>query len=524
MKVSRVSEMRNLDKTAIEDFGIKDELLMENAGGAVYSVILNEYGIRDKKFVVICGGGNNGGDGFVVARKVHSNGGAVKVFILGDQNKFKGAAKLNLDIVSRLPIEIRQIESIESIKMDITHSDAIIDAIFGTGLTRDVEGLYSDVIELVNQSGKKVFSIDIPSGVHGDTGKVMGRAVKADYTVTFGLPKVGNILFPGYELCGKLFVTHISFPPLIYDTGSIKIEINDSLVLPVREKNAHKGYFGEVLFIAGAANYFGAPYFAALSFMKAGGGYSRLAAPASITPFIANKGSEIVFIPQKETGSGSISLENKVELLELSEKMDMVVLGPGLSLDEETRKLAIELTRDVNKPLLLDGDGITALCNDLGIITQRKTETILTPHMGEMSRITGMSVSEIEASKIDILQRTARDLNSMIVLKGAHSLIGCPDEQVYVNMTGNCGMATAGSGDVLTGTIAAMFGLGLSVRDAVRKGVFIHGFSGDLAAESKGEDGITAQDILEYLPLAMKIDREGLDKERRSRYGVAYVI
>jgi hydroxyethylthiazole kinase-like uncharacterized protein yjeF len=353
---------------------------------------------------------------------------------------------------------------------------------------------------------------------------VMGRAVKADYTVTFGLPKIGNMLFPGYELCGKLFVTHISFPPIIYDTGSIKIEVNDPLLLPARNKNAHKGYFGEVLFIAGAASYFGAPYFAALSFLKAGGGYSRLAAPASITPFIANKGIEIVFVPQKETGSGSISLENRTDLLELSEKMDMVVLGPGLSLDEETRKLAMELTRDINKPLLLDGDGITALCNDLEIIKQRKTETILTPHMGEMSRITGISVTDIEASKIDILQRTARDLNSIIVLKGAHSLIGYPNEQVYINMTGNCGMATAGSGDVLTGTIAAMFGLGFSVRDAVRKGVFIHGFSGDLAAESKGEDGITAQDILECLPLAMKMDREGLDKDRRNRYVGAQVI
>ncbi len=524
MKVSRVSEMRNLDKTAIEDFGIHDELLMENAGGAVYSVILNEYGIKDKKFVVISGVGNNGGDGFVVARKIHSNGGAVKVFVLGDEKKFAGAAKLNLDIISRLPFEIRQIESIESVKMDVSHSDAVVDAIFGTGLTRDIEGLYAEVIELINESGKKVFSVDIPSGVHGDTGKVMGRAVKADYTVTFGLPKIGNMLFPGYELCGKLFVTHISFPPSIYETDSIKIETNDPLVLPARAKSAHKGYFGEVLFIAGAASYFGAPYFAALSFMKAGGGYSRLAAPASMIPFIANKGSEIVFVPQKETASGSISLENKAELLELSEKMDMVVLGPGLSLDEETRKLAMELTRDINKPLLVDGDGITALCNDLKIIKQRKTETILTPHMGEMSRITGMSVPEIEANKIDTLQKTARDLNSIVVLKGAHSLIGYPGEQVYINMTGNCGMATAGSGDVLTGTIAAMFGLGLFARDAVRKGVFMHGFSGDLAAENQGEDGLTAQDILDYLPLAMKMDRAGLDKKRRNLYTGAYIV
>ena len=518
MKVSTVSEMRELDRTAAEKFGIKEELLMENAGQATYSVISKEFGIKDKKFLVFCGVGNNGGDGFVIARKIHSNGGEAKVFILGDQNKFKGVAKMNLDIVSVLPIEIKQIESIESIKKDVTHCDAIVDAIFGTGLMRDVEGMYRDVIELVNASGKTVFSVDIPSGVSGDTGKIMGMALKADFTVTLGLPKIGNMLFPGYDMGGKLYITHISFPPSIYNKDSLKVEINHPLRLPLRDKNTHKGNFGDVLFIAGASSYFGAPYFAALSFMKAGGGYSRLAAPASITPFIANKGSEVVFVPQKETASGSICLENKGALLELSEKVDMVVLGPGLSLEEETQQLARELAKEINKPLLIDGDGLTALSTELLIIRKRKQETILTPHLGEMSRITKVSKGEIDTNKIDILQRTAKELNAIIVLKGAHSLIGYPDERVFINLTGNPGMASAGSGDVLTGTIAAMFGLELSVHDAVRKGVFIHGFSGDLAAGDKGEDGITAQDILDYLPLAMKIDREGLNKTLRERY------
>jgi len=524
MKVSRVSEIRALDRTAIEEFGIVEELLMENAGHAVYFVLLKEFGIRDKTFLVFSGAGNNGGDGFVVARKIHSNGGAVKVFILGDQNKFKGAAKTNLDIVSRLPIEVRRLESIEAVKMDVAHCDGIVDAILGTGLTRDVEGLYRDVVELINESGKTVFSVDIPSGVHGDTGQVMGAAVKADYTVTFGLPKMGNMLFPGYDLCGRLYVSHISFPPSMHNADSLKVEINRPVKLPPRDISGHKGDFGEVLFIAGASGYFGAPYFAALSFLKAGGGYSRLAAPAAITPFIASKGSEIVFVPQQETGSGSIALQNKRALLELSERMDMVVLGPGLSLEEETQQLTRELAREIKKPLLIDGDGITALCKDLPIIKEREAETILTPHLGEMSRITKMSVREIDANKIDVLQRTARELNAVIVLKGAHSLIGYPDERVFINMSGNPGMATAGSGDVLTGTIAAMFGLGLSLQDAVRKGVFMHGLSGDLAAEDKGEDGITAQDILDYLPLAVKMDREGLNETLGDRYAGARVV
>jgi hydroxyethylthiazole kinase-like uncharacterized protein yjeF len=518
MKVATVTEMRNLDRTAVEEFGIIEELLMENAGEATYYVILKEFGIKGKTFIIFCGAGNNGGDGFVVARKIHSNGGHVKVFILGDRNKFKGAARRNLEIITRLPVEVRAVESIESIRTDVSHCDAVVDAIFGTGLMRHVEGFYGEVIRLINASGKTVFSVDIPSGVNGDTGEVMGVAVWADYTVTFGLPKIGNTLFPGYDHCGRSYVTHISFPPEIYESESLRIQINLPPPTPLRNKSGHKGDFGEVLFIAGASNYFGAPYFAGQSFLKAGGGYSRLAAPRSITPFIANKGSEIVFVPQRETAHGSISFENKRDLLDLCQKMDMVVLGPGLSLDEETQRLARELTREITCPLLIDGDGITAVCEDLEIIRAREWETVLTPHLGEMSRITNMSVSDIDADKINILQRYAGELNAIIVLKGAHTLIGYPDERVFVNMTGNPGMATAGSGDVLTGTIAAMFGQGLPLSDAVRKGVFMHGFSGDLAAEDKGEDGITAQDILEFLPLAVKMDREGLDSRFRARY------
>ena len=508
MKISSVQEMRGLDKAAVAEYGISEDLLMENAGYASYMAIQKEVGIAGKRFAIFCGVGNNGGDGFVVARKIHSAGGGAKIFILGDMEKFKGVARLNLEIVKKLPVEIEQFESTESVRMAVAHSDAVIDAIFGTGLTRDVQGLYRDCIGMINKSGKIVFSLDIPSGVNGDTGGIMGTAVEADCTVTFGLPKIGNILYPGYDLCGKLYVTHISFPPALYDHDTIKVETNEPPGLPLRDSAGHKGDFGEALFIAGASSYFGAPYFAALSFMKAGGGYARLAAPRSMTPFIANKGSEIVFIPQEETEEGSIAYKNSDALLGLSDKMDVVILGPGISLAEETRKLAQVLAKRIEKPLIIDGDGITALCEDLEIIKGRRGATILTPHMGEMSRITGKGIGEIENNKIALIQETAKELGAIIVLKGAHSIIGYPDGRVCINLSGNSGMATAGSGDVLTGTIAAMHGLGLSIEDAARKGVFIHGFSGDLAACEKGEDGMTAQDILDYLPLAVKRDRE----------------
>ena len=272
MKVSTVAQMRNLDRSATEEFGISEDLLMENAGEAVHFVMLKEFGIKNKKFVVFCGTGNNGGDGFVVARKIHSNGGEATIFLLDDETKYKGVAKRNFEIVSKLPIEISRVSSVESLKSAVVHCDAVVDAMFGTGLVREVGGVYKEIIQVINESKKTVFSVDIPSGINGDTGEVMGIAVKADYTITFGLPKIGNMLFPGYDHCGKLYVSHISFPPSLYDTDSTKVQINSPVELPERDKNAHKGDFGEVLFIAGASSYLGAPYFAALSFLKAGGG------------------------------------------------------------------------------------------------------------------------------------------------------------------------------------------------------------------------------------------------------------
>jgi hydroxyethylthiazole kinase-like uncharacterized protein yjeF len=302
------------------------------------------------------------------------------------------------------------------------------------------------------------------------------------------------------------------------------VAINNPVELPERAKNTHKGSYGKVLFIAGSASYLGAPYFSALSFLKAGGGLSYLATPKSISPFIAAKGSEIVFVPQKETASGSIALENKDELLEFSRTVDMVVLGPGLSLAEETQELVRKLIPKIDKPLLIDGDGITAVADDLGRIGRRGAPTILTPHLGEMSRIAKMEISEINKNKIDILQSTAKKLNAIIVLKGAHSLIGYPDGSLFVNVSGNSGMATAGSGDVLTGTIAAMYGLGLALEEAVRIGVFVHGFSGDMAAVDRGEDGITAQDILDYLPEAVKLYRDNFAEIAENLYESIFVV
>jgi hydroxyethylthiazole kinase-like uncharacterized protein yjeF len=523
MKVSRVGEMRAMDQAAITQFGIAAQLLMENAGHAAYFALKNEFEIQNKYTLIFCGSGNNGGDGLVLARKIHANGGHVHVVLLGDPDKYRGPAKTNLEIISRMPIGIGDLGDSSAVREWISNCDLIVDAIFGTGLTRDVEGPYRAVIEWINASHKPVLSIDIPSGIHGDTGQVMGVAIKADLTVTFGLPKLGNMLSPGYEHGGKLFVSHISFPPSLYQSDALKAAINQPIELPPRDVAGHKDTYGTLLTIGGSSSDLEAPFFTALSFLKAGGGYSHLAAPKSIPPFIANKGDEIALVPQDETTSGSISHTNKDSLLELIEDMDMVALGSGLSLQEDTQRLARELAREIHKPLLIDGDGIKALCADPEILRKRKSPTILTPHLGEMSWITSKPLKEIDERKVDALQEAAASLNAILVLKGTHSIIGYPDQRVFINLSGNSGIAIAGSGEVLTGAIAAMYCLGLSPEDAVRQGAFIHGLAGDLAAQASGEDGMTAQDILDHLPPAITACREGY-RELAERYAGAREI
>ncbi|MGY0287296.1 MAG: NAD(P)H-hydrate dehydratase [Candidatus Methanodesulfokora washburnensis] len=515
MKVCTVEEIRRIDSRAAEDYGIGYDLLMENAGNALYFVILREIGVSKKTFTVIAGQGNNGGDALVVARKLHSNSAKVRVFILGDPEKYRDPARKNYGIVKKMGIElyvIRGDDELNLLRSSLRESDGVVVGIFGTGLSREITGIHRSVIEEVNKCGKIIFSVDIPSGIGGDDGKVYGVAVKSNYTVTFGLPKVGNLLYPGYDYCGKLYVSHISYPPELYN--DIKIEINEPVQPPPRVRWGHKGTFGKLLTVAGAKNYYGAPMLSSLSFLKAGGGYSRLAAPESIIPFIASRASEVVYIPLKETEEGSISRENEGKILELSKEQDIMIIGPGTSLNKETQELMRNLARKLEKPVIIDGDGLTAISMDLSSIKGRKNPTVLTPHLGEMARLTGKRIEEVQ-NNIDLLRKACEDLNAYIVLKGAHSLIGYPDGRVYINMSGNPGMATAGSGDVLTGTIAALYCLGLEIGDAVRTGVFVHGLAGDIAAEKIGEDGMTSVDIMNYLPDAMRMLRSDLSKIMR---------
>ncbi len=503
MKICRVNQMREMDQRAISEYGIPQELLMENAGVATYIAIKDVFGPDKKSVTLFCGIGNNGGDGLVVARKLNSLGWNPEIILLGDARKYNGSAKTNFDIITKIGIKIISFEQKSEVYESLATADLIVDALLGTGLDREVAGDFQECINLINESEIPVISIDIPSGINGNNAGVMGVAVQSDITVTYGLPKIGNILFPGYSYGGKLFTTYISFPPELYTHSGLNIQINEPQPLPERPMDSHKGSCGKVLFIAGSANYMGAPYFSALSFLKAGGGLSYLATPESVAPHIATTGQEIVLVPLKSTSTGSLSLENLTDIQAAADQCDMVVIGPGLSLNSDTKKLVQMVTAELEKPLLIDGDGLTAISENLQVLQSRSAPTILTPHPGEMSRMVDLPISDIENQRIDLLIEKAAEWNSTIVLKGAHSQIASPDGQIYINLSGNAGMATAGSGDVLTGTIAAMFGIGFDIVSAVRMGVFIHGLAGDLAAEDTGEDGLVASDIMNYLPEAL---------------------
>lgn len=525
MKISTVEEMRALDRAAMSRFGIPELLLMENAGLAACAAIEEAMPVKGRHILILCGVGNNGGDGLVVARKLHSRGALVRIVILGSPGGFHGAARSNLEICERLPLQRILLRDPGDLAPHLPWADLVVDGIFGTGLSRPVDGLHKEVIEAVNRSGKPVCSLDIPSGIHGDTGRPMGTAIQASFTVTFGLPKLGNLLYPGFEHCGRLLTTHISFPPSLMEEADLRCEVNDPPPLPRRPLTAHKGTMGDVLFIAGAGAYYGAPYLSAYAFLKAGGGYSRLAAPKSMLGAIAGNAPELVFVPLRETDKGSPALEGNGELLcQGARKADMVVMGPGLSLDEETQALMRGLIGEIPCPLLLDGDGLTAMVGHLEAIAGRQAPTVLTPHPAELARLLGVRTQDILDQPVKTVRKAAADTRAVVVLKGAHSLVCVPDGRVFLNMTGNPGMATAGSGDVLTGTIAAMLGLGLPIPDAVRKGVFLHGVAGDLAARALGEDGITARDILEALPGALKAEREGSSVGPREGYRLRTIL
>ncbi len=511
MKITTVEQMRELDRRAVGEHRIPELVLMENAGLGAVEALARELApapVAGRRVVILCGPGNNGGDGFVVARQLHARGARVRVSILADPERYGGAAADNLRALRTLDVPCATPRDGTRVAEQLAAADLAVDALLGTGLTRDVGGLLAEAVEALNRWDGPVLSLDIPSGIQGDTGAVRGVAVQARATVTFGLPKRGNLLYPGAGHGGRLYVTRISFPPELIDACPAATSVLRPSELPRRPEHGHKGSFGVGLTVAGAAAYYGAPAFAAEAFLRAGGGYSRLAAPEVVCRTVATRVPELVFHPQPAGAAGAMGPEARAGILELADRADAVVLGPGLSLEDGAQRLVRDLVAGVRAAVVVDGDGLTALAGDPACLEGRKGPTVLTPHPGEMARLVGCTVPELLADPVPRLQAACRDLGCAIVLKGAHSLVGDPDGSVRINLTGNDGLATAGSGDVLSGTIASLLARGLGATEAAATGVFLHGLAGDLAAEAIGADGMTARDVLEWLPEAVRSLRE----------------
>jgi NAD(P)H-hydrate epimerase len=499
--------MQEIDRRAIEEFGIPGLTLMENAGRSCVDEIVAEFGLAGRA-LVLAGKGNNGGDGFVIARLLSQRGWSVKVVVLADRVQIGGDAAINLE---KLPFEMttfctREGQLPEHHKNDIFEADVIVDALIGTGLCSDVTGIYLEAIDLVNTSRRPVLSVDIPSGIDGTTGQILGTAVRARITVTFAFAKLGHVLFPGAEETGRLVISDIGIPAELMETASGYDFLDIETIRPLlhrRDRMAHKGQFGHCLIIAGSTGKTGAAALSANSAVRTGSGLVTLAVAESIHTVLEMKTTEVMTSPLPDSGSGHLTNSAFPAIEKLLAGKDAVAIGPGLDRRPGTYALVQTLVEAITVPLVIDADGLNALAEEITVLNRKKSKLlILTPHPGEMARILGTSIHDVEQNRISLAMEFARKYGVYLVLKGARTIIATPDGTVAINGSGNPGMGSGGMGDVLTGVIVSLLGQGYSARDTCRLGVFIHGYAADLVAKEKGEIGINATDVHERLPCA----------------------
>lgn len=509
MRVVTAHTMQEIDRQTIEEHGISGLTLMENAGRCCVEEIIAEFGLKGtNRAVIMAGKGNNGGDGYVIARLLSQKGWKVKVLILAERDQISGDAAVNLD---KLPLNMINFCAHEgqlpALHMEeIVQADLIVDALFGTGLRSDITGVFLEAIELLNTSGRPILSVDIPSGIHGTTGRILGDAIRAYITVTFAFAKLGHVLYPGAEHTGRLIIADIGIPQKLMECAPGYDFLNDESLRPLlrrRDRMAHKGHFGHCLIISGSTGKTGAAALCANSAVRAGSGLVTLAVAESLHSILEIKTTEAMTVPLPDSGCGYLTSDAFSVLEKLLAGKDAVALGPGLALQPGTVTLVQKLIETISAPLVLDADALNALAEDLTVLRRKKSANIiLTPHPGEMGRLLGTSIPDVEAIRISVAQEFASNYGIHLVLKGARTIIASPDGAAAINSSGNPGMATGGMGDVLTGIIVSLLGQGYSTSDACRLGVFIHGFAADMVAEDKGEIGISAGDVQEMLPYA----------------------
>jgi hydroxyethylthiazole kinase-like uncharacterized protein yjeF len=499
--------MKKIDHWAIKEFGIPGSVLMENAGRGCVDVLETYFELDGLRVLIVCGKGNNGGDGFVLARHLQNRGAEVKTTLLGSARELKGDALLNYKLAKNGGSDITEVRRFVKLKKlyEGFHPEVIVDAIFGTGFTGTPKGLYYGAIEFINRTDTFVFSIDIPSGISGDDGQFSKSCIIADITATMCLPKRGNYLYPGRAFSGDLYTIDIGIPYASIDPGFPRvIEYDDvAQLLPYRPPDGNKGTFGQVLMIAGARGFSGAAAMAAHSALRTGAGLVRLAAPQGIMDVLESKLLEVVKVPLEQTPEETISKDAIHTVTPFLKNSQAVVIGPGITTNHETARFQNEILTRITKPLIIDADAINIIAGDLSILRKIKAPFIMTPHPGELARLIKLSPKQINERRIDLTREYAQEFNCVLVLKGAPTVIAAPAGETYINPTGNSGLASAGSGDVLVGMISGLLAQGIPPLNAAIAGVFLHGLCADLALEENNEYSLMAGDLMKYIQKAM---------------------
>ncbi len=503
--------MQAIDKRAIGQFGIPGLVLMENAGRSAVNALQTKFAdLQSQRVVIFAGKGNNGGDGFVMARHLAHLDVNVEVFLTGKRADLKNEAKINAGIAHSLGIPIHEVDAdnLKSFDHKLRHADLIVDAVFGTGLAKPASGFYEPLFDAINALDKFVVSVDIPSGLDSDTGQAIGPHVQADLTLALALAKRSHLLYPAVESMGEVWVLDIGIPQQAVEAERVSVEAASEPDIAEwfakRPRDAHKGHFGHVLTIAGSPGKAGAGGLAALAALRAGCGLSTLALPEGCQKAVEFNPLETMSVALPETASGALGLQARAGLVEQLADKSAVALGPGLGTDAETAALLRELLPIIEAPLVIDADGLNCLGMDKSLLSLLKPDTILTPHPKEMSRLTGKSTEAIQKNRIEAAAEFAAAHSVCLILKGAGTVLAFPDGSVCLNTTGNPGMATAGSGDVLTGILAGLLAQGFDVKQAAIAGVHLHGLAGDLYAEENTETSLISGDLLDCLPAALK--------------------
>jgi len=516
MFVVTAQEMRELDRLTIEKYGVPSLTLMERAGEGITKAILDRFGkIARGGVLVVAGKGNNGGDGLVVARLLKKKRIPCEVVLLARKEELSQDAAHNLRAYLKAKGKLCEVasDSLEPLRQRLKGKKLLVDAILGTGLKQEVRGLYAEAIALINSCGRPIVAVDIPSGLDADRGRALGTAVKAEMTVTMGYPKLGQVTYPGIDSVGELVVADIGIHPKAVEAVMPKAELLEARdirgLVPLRGPDTHKGTYGHLLAMAGSRGKTGAAILSCRAAMRVGAGLVTLAAPRSLNDIFAGSLVEVMTEALKDNAEEEMEPLNDESWHRLLEKKNAFLFGPGIGVNNSTSAALRWLLRNLEIPWVIDADGLNNLAGELERLRSAKTPPILTPHPGEMARLIGSDTSAVNRDRVGVARNFAGDHRCYVVLKGARTVIATMDGKVFINPTGNPGMASGGMGDVLAGVLAGLLAQGFGIEDALKLGVYLHGFVGDEAAKTKGQIGMIASDVIEGLPGGLRALGEG---------------